>query len=64
MLRVEKLPQLARFSAGQNNGDGSWSLLLDELEDLVYFAPKTVSGDHTLAIRLIARMRPKHLPSP
>ena len=54
-LRVEKLPQSARFSAGQNNGDGSWSLLLDELEDLVYFAPKTVIGDHTLAIRLIAK---------
>ncbi len=55
MLRVEKLPQSARFSAGQNNGDGSWSLLLDELEDLIYFAPKTVNGDHTLAIRLIAK---------
>ncbi|MBN9544606.1 MAG: SH3 domain-containing protein [Alphaproteobacteria bacterium] len=54
-LRVEKLPQSARFSAGQNNGDGSWSLLLDELEDLVYFAPKSVVGDHTLAIRLIAK---------
>jgi len=54
-LRVEKLPQSARFSAGQNNGDGSWSLLLDELEDLVYFAPKTITGDHTLAIRLIAK---------
>ena len=54
-LRIEKLPQSARFSAGQNNGDGSWSLLLDELEDLVYFAPKTISGDHTLAIRLIAK---------
>ena len=54
-LRIEKLPQSARFSAGQNNGDGSWSLLLDELEDLVYFAPKTVNGDHTLAIRLIAK---------
>jgi hypothetical protein len=54
-LRVEKLPQSARFSAGQNNGDGSWSLLLDELEDLVYFAPKSISGDHTLAIRLIAK---------
>ena len=40
MLRVENLPQLARFSAGQNNGNCSWSLLLDELEDLVYFAPK------------------------
>ncbi len=54
-LRVEKLPQSARFSAGQNNGDGSWSLLLDELEDLVYFAPKSIAGDHTLAIRLIAK---------
>ncbi len=54
-LRIEKLPQGARFSAGQNNGDGSWSLLLDELEDLVYFAPKTVSGDHTLALRLISK---------
>lgn len=54
-LRVEKLPQGARFSAGQNNGDGSWSLLLDELEDLVYFAPKTAGGDHVLAIRLIAK---------
>jgi hypothetical protein len=55
MLRIEKLPQSARFSAGQNNGDGSWSLLLDELEDLVYFAPKTVSGEHTLSIRLISK---------
>ena len=54
-LRVEKLPQSARFSAGQNNGDGSWALLLDELEDLVYFAPKSIAGDHTLAIRLIAK---------
>ncbi|HEY4274882.1 MAG TPA: hypothetical protein VGM68_05320, partial [Rhizomicrobium sp.] len=54
-LRVEKLPQGSRFSAGQNNGDASWSLLLDELEDLVYFAPKTVNGDHTLAIRLISK---------
>lgn len=54
-LRIEKMPQSARFSAGQNNGDGSWSLLLDELEDLVYFAPKSIAGDHTLAIRLIAK---------
>jgi hypothetical protein len=54
-LRIEKMPQSARFSAGQNNGDGSWSLLLDELEDLIYFAPKSIAGDHTLAIRLIAK---------
>ena len=56
MLRVENLPQSARFSAGQNNGDGTWSLALDELDELVYFAPKsTAGGDHTLSIRLIAK---------
>lgn len=55
MLRIEKLPQQARFSAGQNNGDGSWSLQLDELEELVYFAPKTARGEHALSIRLVAK---------
>ena len=56
MLRIENLPQAARFSAGQNNGDGSWSLALDELDELVYFVPKNAtSGDHTLSIRLVAK---------
>src|SRR5262249_35051401 len=56
MLRIENLPQHARFSAGQNNGDGSWSLALDELDELVYFVPKNATGvDHTLSIRLIAK---------
>ena len=56
MLRIENLPQHARFSAGQNNGDGSWSLALDELDELVYFVPKNASGgDHALSIRLIAK---------
>ena len=56
MLRIENLPQAARFSAGQNNGDGSWSLALDELDELVYFVPKNAAGgDHTLSIRLVAR---------
>ena len=56
MLRIENLPQAARFSAGQNNGDGSWSLALDELDELVYFAPKNaVGGDHALSIRLVAK---------
>src|ERR1019366_6946581 len=55
MLRIENLPQLARFSAGQNNGNCTWSLQLDELEDLVYFAPKSTHADHTLSIRLIAK---------
>jgi len=56
MMRIENLPQHARFSAGQNNGDGSWSLALDELDELVYFVPKNASGgDHALSIRLIAK---------
>jgi hypothetical protein len=55
MLRIENLPQLARFSAGQNNGNCTWSLQLDELEELIYFAPKTPHDDHTLSIRLIAK---------
>ena len=56
MLRIENLPQGARFSGGQNNGDGSWSLALDELDELVYFAPKNNAGsDHTLSIRLVAK---------
>jgi len=28
-VRLEKLPQAARLSAGQNNGDHTWSLALD-----------------------------------
>jgi hypothetical protein len=56
MLRIENLPQHARFSAGQNNGDGSWSLALDELDELVYFVPKNAAGgDHSLSIRLVAK---------
>jgi hypothetical protein len=53
-IRLEHLPQLARLSAGTNNGDRTWSLALDELEDLAYFPPAGV-GAHTLAVRLIVK---------
>jgi hypothetical protein len=53
-LRVEKLPQLARLSAGRNNGDSSWSLAIDELEDLAYLPPEGMEEAHTLAIRIIS----------
>jgi len=33
-LRIERLPQRAKLSAGRRNSDGSWSLASDELEDL------------------------------
>src|ERR1700722_11513952 len=54
-LRIENLPQSARLSAGQNNGDHTWSLALDELDDLLYFPPAGVDKDHTIAIRVIAK---------
>src|SRR6185312_10118671 len=53
-LRVEQLPQLARLSAGRNNGDSSWSLAVDELEDLAYHPPEGMAEAHTLAIRIIS----------
>src|SRR5580693_7721873 len=54
-LRIEGLPQLARLSAGQNNGDNSWSLALDDLEGLSYFPPKGFDRQHTLKLRVIAK---------
>jgi hypothetical protein len=50
-LRVERVQQLARLSRGRNNGDGSWSLATDELDDLEYLSPE--GSDHTLSIRII-----------
>jgi hypothetical protein len=52
-LRVERMPERARLSRGRNNGDRSWSLMRDELEDLLYLPPKGMNVEHTLAIRII-----------
>ncbi len=52
-IRVENMPPLARLSAGRNNGDNSWSLASDELEDLTYQPPATFTEPHTLAIRIV-----------
>jgi hypothetical protein len=56
-LRIEELPPLGRLSAGQNNGDNSWSLGLDELEGLSYFPPQGFDKQHTLKLRLIAKAK-------
>jgi hypothetical protein len=53
-LRVERMPHAARLSAGRNNGDNSWSLALDELEDLEYLLPQGSTNAHTLALRVLA----------
>ncbi|HXR95198.1 MAG TPA: hypothetical protein VN718_04925, partial [Rhizomicrobium sp.] len=54
-LRIENLPQGARLSAGRNNGDRSWSLALDELDELFYVLPEHLTDDHVLALRLVAK---------
>jgi hypothetical protein len=54
-LRIENLPQGARLTAGRNNGDRTWSLALDELDELFYVPPESLADDHVLALRLIAR---------
>lgn len=51
-LRVERLPERARLSRGRNNGDRSWSLLREDLDDLRYLLPPGMKA-HTLAIRII-----------
>lgn len=53
-LRIENLPQGARFTAGRNNGDRTWSLASDELDELFYVPPES-SADHLLALRLVSR---------
>ncbi len=52
-LRVERVPQQARLSRGRNNGNGSWSLASDELDDLDYLPPDGASDMPALAIRII-----------
>jgi hypothetical protein len=54
-LRIENLPQGARFTAGRNNGDRSWSLASDELDELFYVPPESLTNDHVLALRLVSR---------
>src|SRR5262249_24984898 len=53
-VRVERLPDKARLSRGNNNGDHTWSLMSDELDGLLYLPPKKVNGPHRLAIRVIS----------
>jgi len=52
-LRVERMPDRARLSRGRNNGDRSWSLMREDLDDLLYLPPDGLRSGHTLAIRII-----------
>jgi Bacterial SH3 domain len=53
-LRVEGVPQQARLSTGRNNGDGTWSLASDELEELNFLAPEELCRDRSLTIRIMS----------
>lgn len=52
-LRVERAPNRARLSKGRNNGDRSWSLALEDLQDLEYYPPDGMEDAHTLAVRVV-----------
>lgn len=52
-LRIERIPQRARLSAGRKNGDNSWSLTREDTNDLEYLLPEEVANEHTLAIRIM-----------
>ena len=53
-VRIERLPARARLSRGSNNGDRTWSLTLDDLQDLRYLPPEGMNAAHTLAIRILS----------
>lgn len=53
-IKVEGLPPRARLSKGRNNGDHSWSLSLDELDDLLYLPPEGLHSAHSLTVRIIS----------
>ena len=53
LLRVERLARQASLSAGRNNGDGTWSLTLDDLDGLVYVPQDGMDEAHTLSVRVL-----------
>ena len=52
-LRIERLPQGAKMSAGRRGTDNSWSLASDELEDLDYLISSNIARDHELTVRVV-----------
>ncbi len=52
-LRIERVPEGARLSAGSNNGDRTWSVARDELENLFYIPPPVGDQARTLSVRII-----------
>ncbi len=53
-LRIERLPQGAKFSAGRRGEDNSWVLASDELEDLEFLVSSHVARDYQFTVRVMA----------
>jgi hypothetical protein len=53
-LRIERLPQGAKFSAGRRGEDNSWVLASDELEDLDFLVSASVARDYQFTVRVMA----------
>ena len=52
-LRIERLPQGAKLSAGRRSEGNSWSLASDELEDLHFLMSSSVARDHEITVRVM-----------
>lgn len=53
-LTLAGLPEGAQLSAGQNNGDGTWSLAPDDLDGLALTPPQDFNGNFTLQVTATA----------
>jgi len=51
---VAALPESATLSAGQDNGDGTWSLAPDDLDDLTLTPPQDYNGEFSLQVTATA----------
>ncbi|OSM04093.1 hypothetical protein [Magnetofaba australis] len=52
-ITIEGAPDGAIFSAGSDNGDGSWTFTADELDGLTITPPADSDGDFTLSVTAI-----------
>ena len=49
-IQISEVPEGAELSAGESNGDGSWSLAPDDLDGLMITPPENFSGNFDLTV--------------
>ena len=59
-LTVGNMPTGAKLNHGEDNGDGTWTVQADDIEDLTVTPPKHFSGTMDLAITSIATENDGH----